>query len=756
MGKCTVVFATIVTFILGFLLTTSWEVTKFERTLSSFYYDDYNDDTLLSLAEREDMKREKKKKLHDFLYHNKVYDVASEIQAPRLHKWWQLTIVSRILASSPLGDFLVRRLLIKNGILDLVEFANLIQNENELGKEYGMGEPIIRLSREQYEWHQMQATIMKKDNTRNSHYVKSNIQLSHKESSPCNNQANDDVMNDSCDLHDTDDFQYDEMSKHNNHKYNSVRDFHRVYSQNDNNITPTIVLKRLLRFIQETDKDLRCIEKIDDVETSLMVAAKESEERFKNGTSLGIWDGVPVFIKAQSAIKGLNPSFGKQPSILEKNSIMTRIQINDDDDVLVQRFRKAGALVIGNTVMHELGVQNTGYNPWFHGPTNPCDTKRFAGGSSGGSAVVVATGMVPVAMGWDGGGSIRVPASWSGTVGLATSYSRTPSSSMVNTNVVQVLSGGPLSATVQDAADTYLLLSQPLTKDENRDNHLYHVLYGNDGPPPPHLHPRWYDNLYQNDNNKNDNNKPIRVGILQKWVSHRLSPSSSSSGVTGTDDAVYTNFQECIHRLERQLNQKTKNDFYTTVSIHIPHLQKQALAHAMIITSAFTFTSLHELYKSTNSRLKGEDYRLQPATEIQIKLGSQIMALELQACQRIRAFAISLWRNVLLKGDVDVILTPTTPMTALERPAGSDKLGFTDSDMFVKIMRYLWPTNLLGLPSIAIPIGVDSAGLPISIQVICLHWHEADCLSVAADIEALFVNECPKPPSKYYIDLLAP
>ena len=239
-------------------------------------------------------------------------------------------------------------------------------------------------------------------------------------------------------------------------------------------------------------------------------------------------------------------------------------------------------------------------------------------------------------------------------------------------------------------------------------------------------------------------------------MSHRLSPSSSSSGVTGTDDAVYTNFQECIHRLERQLNQKTKNDFYTTVSIHIPHLQKQALAHAMIITSAFTFTSLHELYKSTNSRLKGEDYRLQPATEIQIKLGSQIMALELQACQRIRAFAISLWRNVLLKGDVDVILTPTTPMTALERPAGSDKLGFTDSDMFVKIMRYLWPTNLLGLPSIAIPIGVDSAGLPISIQVICLHWHEADCLSVAADIEALFVNECPKPPSKYYIDLLAP
>ncbi len=737
MGKCTVVFATVITSILFFFITISWQVTNFERTLSSFYYD--NDDILLSVSDKKETKRDKKKKLHDFLYHNALYDVVSEIQAPRLYKWWQLTIVSRILVSSPLGDFLLRRLLIKNGILDLVEFANLIQNENESGKEYGLGEPIIRLSREQHEWHQMQASIMNKSNGNNSHYVKSNIPL-FQESTTCNNHDTDEydnhVMNDSCDvkrLRDTGD----------KHKYNSVRDFHSVYSQNGS-ITPTVVLKRLLGFIQETDKDLRCIEQIDDEETSLMVAAKASEARYKNGTSLGIWDGVPVFIKAQSSIKGLKASHGKQPSHAKINKLTS----NDDDDILVKRFRKAGAIVIGSTVMHELGVQNTGYNPWYHGPTNPYDTKRFSGGSSGGSAVVVATGMAPVALGWDGGGSIRVPASWSGTVGFAPGYSRTPSDANANTNVFQVLSCGPLSATVQDAADAYLLLSPPLTEHENRDNHLYHVLYGNDGPPPPHLHPRWYDDRHQN------NQKPIRVGIFQQWVSHRLSPNSSSAGVTGNDDAVYTTFEECIHRLKMQQNKKIK--YYTTVNIHIPHMQKQAFAHALMITSMFTFTSLHELYKSTNSRLKGKDYRLQPATEIHVKLGSQIMAFELLACQRIRAFAISLWRNLFLKGDVDVILTPSTPMTALERPPGSDILGFSDSDMFVKIMRYLWPTNLLGLPSIAIPVGVDSAGLPISVQVICLHWHEADCLSVAADIEALFANERSKPPSKYYIDLLAP
>ena len=118
-------------------------------------------------------------------------------------------------------------------------------------------------------------------------------------------------------------------------------------------------------------------------------------------------------------------------------------------------------------------------------------------------------------------------------------------------------------------------------------------------------------------------------------------------------DAVYTTFEECIHRLKMQQNQKIK--YYTTVNIHIPHMQKQTFAHALMITSMFTFTSLHELYKSMNSRLKGKGYQLQPATEIEVKVRSQIMAFKLLACQRIRTFAISLWRNLFLKGIVDVI-----------------------------------------------------------------------------------------------------
>jgi len=138
-----------------------------------------------------------------------------------------------------------------------------------------------------------------------------------------------------------------------------------------------------------------------------------------------------------------------------------------------------------------------------------------------------------------------------------------------------------------------------------------------------------------------------------------------------------------------------------------------------------------------------------------VKVGHQITALKLYACQRIYAFAMTVRRQFFFTDNkIDVILTHTTPMTALESPAGSDVLGFSDNAMFINIIKYLWPTDLMGFPSIVIPIGVDTAGLPISIQVICLHWHEADCLSVAQDIESLYLSQRPQHP--IYLDLLSP
>lgn len=104
------------------------------------------------------------------------------------------------------------------------------------------------------------------------------------------------------------------------------------------------------------------------------------------------------------------------------------------EDVIVRRLRAAGTIVVGTTVMHEKGVQPTGYNSHYGGPFNPYDFKRFTGGSSSGSAVAVATGMVPVAIGFDG------PAAWSGTVGLAVGFGRIPFSG-TGVNLASVVKG---------------------------------------------------------------------------------------------------------------------------------------------------------------------------------------------------------------------------------------------------------------------------------------------------------------------------
>eukprot|EP00957_Ditylum_brightwellii_P088145 6714244-Ditylum_brightwellii.AAC.1 len=114
--------------------------------------------------------------------------------------------------------------------------------------------------------------------------------------------------------------------------------------------------------------------------------------------------------------------------------------------------------------MHEQIIHPGGYNPFYNGSYNPYDLKRFPGGSSSGSVVAVATGMVPVAIGY-GGGSIMIPTAWSGTVGLAVGFAHFQFQNK-GVNINPGVKSGPLTANVEDAAETFLLLGQPLSHQE--------------------------------------------------------------------------------------------------------------------------------------------------------------------------------------------------------------------------------------------------------------------------------------------------
>eukprot|EP01034_Spumella_vulgaris_P031759 gene31759-39233_t len=139
-------------------------------------------------------------------------------------------------------------------------------------------------------------------------------------------------------------------------------------------------------------------------ESEVLEQPRASDERHRAGKALSVLDGVPVAFKDMMDIKGHTAYDGR-------DAFNPAVQVRESygDDVIVRRFRELGAIILGLTVMVEGGVSPMGYNSHWKGPLNTYSLNRYSGGSSSGSAVVVSSGIVPVAIGYDGGGSIRIP-----------------------------------------------------------------------------------------------------------------------------------------------------------------------------------------------------------------------------------------------------------------------------------------------------------------------------------------------------------
>lgn len=146
--------------------------------------------------------------------------------------------------------------------------------------------------------------------------------------------------------------------------------------------------------------------------------AAEADDRTARGDELGPLHGLPIAHKDLALTKGIRTTLG---------SPLFADFVPDEDDLIVERLRAAGAVTIGKTNTPELGAGSQTFNPVFGATLNPYDTTRTCGGSSGGAAVALATGMIPIADGSDMGGSLRNPASFCNVVGLRPSFGRVPS-----------------------------------------------------------------------------------------------------------------------------------------------------------------------------------------------------------------------------------------------------------------------------------------------------------------------------------------
>ena len=451
----------------------------------------------------------------------------------------------------------------------------------------------------------------------------------------------------------------------------TVFDYAQAYRSGEN--TPDEVAEKLMNAIDDSNAaipPLRAV--ITTNRAEVMKQARASTERIKAGKPLSIFDGVPVAVKDEIDMTPYPTSVGT--SFLGKAPAV-------EDATVVARMRAAGALLIGKTNMHEIGINVTGLNPHHGTARNPYNTGHFTGGSSSGSAAAVAAGLVPVALGADGGGSIRIPAAFCGVFGLKATFGRVSEfgAAPLCWSVAHV---GPLAGSATDMALAYAIISGPDLQDLNS---LHQPLPTLDG----------WDQL---------NLRGVRIGVYKEWFQH-ADP-------------------EVVAACETMLNRFT--DMGAVIrEIVIPDLELNRIAHTVTIVSemvqamSYTYPEHH--------REHGLDARLNLA------MGRAFTAQDYLLAQRARTRVINNFDRALK--DIDMILTPSTAIPAPEIKKGAMPDGESDLSTTVEIMRFATAANLTGLPAVSFPVGYTTNGLPIGMQAIGHAWQESILLRLALNAE---------------------
>ena len=450
-------------------------------------------------------------------------------------------------------------------------------------------------------------------------------------------------------------------------RFASITDYARAYR--DQSISPEEVGRRIIAAIESSNRaelPLRAIIK-SEAEDILRQAA-ESADRLAQGRSRSILEGVPVAIKDELDMPPYTTHVGTR---------FLGQEVAGEDATPVSRLRAAGALLVGKTNMFEIGISPTGNNPIHGFARNPYNRDHDAGGSSGGSGASVGSGIVPLAIGADGGGSIRVPAAHCGIVGLKPTFGRVSEfgAAPLCWSVGHV---GPLGATALDAAIGYAVSS-------GRDPRDPISL----GQPPVHL-----------DDFHNLDISGVTLGIYSPWF----------------EDASPEIVQSC-----RETLQILEEAGAVIKEVSIAGLEATRVGHAITI--------LTEMATAMEPHYAAHRKSFAHATRINLALARKFTSRDYVLAQRIRTEAMREWDRIL--SEVDAVITPTTACTAPYLDPGTLQYGESDMGLLTELMRFVVCGNFCGLPAISFPASYTEKGLPIGIQAIGRHWEEHLLLRLA-------------------------
>lgn len=427
-------------------------------------------------------------------------------------------------------------------------------------------------------------------------------------------------------------------------------------------LSPVALAEHCLDRIHRLDPKLQAFIHVSD---TVLAQAAQAEADIRAGRWKGPLHGMPVAIKDNYFTADMPTTVG---------TTAPGFSYPRRDSAAAERLRAAGALLIGKTRTHEFAWGNVtppSRNPW--------DLDRVPSGSSGGSGSAVAAGLCPAGMGSDTGGSIRMPASVCGTVGLKPTFGRVSRDGIVP-HSWSLDHPGPLTRTVADTA----VLMQVLAGYDPRDPACQ------DRPVPSYTAAL---------------GKPVkglRVGVCRNHFFERNDTDVEAAVEQAISDLAAAG--ATIHEFE------------------IPRLQ-YGLAAIFAIELASS-TAYHDM-----SLKAGRVKHYTPDVRTLVEMGRYVTAPDYLKAEQVRTLLMQDFAQAF--ASVDVIVGPTMPITAWKCGEWTVKVEDRDESVLSASWRFTFPYNLTGLPAISVPCGFDRQGLPIGLQIAGRPFDEATVLRVA-------------------------
>ena len=436
---------------------------------------------------------------------------------------------------------------------------------------------------------------------------------------------------------------------------------------------------RLLRRREISPVELvdACLERVQSLDASIDAfitltaesarrRARAAERELRRGGARSPLHGIPICLKDNFWTKGVRTTAGSK--------ILADFVPDADSDVAT-RLAQAGAILLGKTNMHEFAYGITSENPHYGSVRNPWARDRISGGSSGGSAAAVATGMAFASVGTDTGGSIRIPAALCGIVGLKPTFGLVSVAGTVPL-CESMDHAGPLARSVADACIMFEAIAGAYPRGVARPNHRRLRQKGR---------------------------KRFRLGWPEQYYFERV-----DGGVRTAIDAAVKTLEQLGARIER---------------VSLPHLQESVEASTNL--GLAEATSFHESqgYYPARAGDYGEDVRGR------LEAGTKVRATDYLHALTVKKMLRRDFDNAF--EDVDAILAPASPIPAPGLGENEVEIAGEKAGVRGLLVGASRPANFTGHPALAVPCGFTPAGLPVGLQLIGPRWGEAKLLTIA-------------------------